>query len=682
MKNYLKLWWHARYDNHLLFYGVLLGLVLCAVSVIILILQRRKRRRVKREEEEKKQLKLELARIRKKEVEKAEGKAALEKAAAEERKAKQIEKKKREIEEAKRKEEARTAAEAQAKTTKLTKAIKEIPIIETPVKPTTIKPPVVIKEEVSKIPAPTETVVTPELIKSAEGNKKRVTSTPYITTTEVETVVIKSVPDEGHSEAKRIGYIPSSEYCQAEPYIYAVAKMPRPNSIIKFPRNGRSDKKGYKEDDFFQHLKQHFAGNFIVSNDKHVPTKSSRPYEPDFILINERGNKNIFINIEIDEPYDGFTRTPTHCLYENDIRDQFFTNRGWIVIRFAEIQVHLQPTQCCAYIAKVISSINPEFESDLLNVSTPDGINQWESLQAKKWAREQYREIYLGIENFGSRSKFKTEYEITDSKADQDCEKDVPKLKTPVQTASHGLAVVNSNSRDKRVKFDHIEHRYFIDGNPDTLSVTQLIDKFFPEFDSAYWAPIKAGQRGIPTFQILEEWESKRDKAAYSGTALHEAIENYYNGREHDTTTPEFQHFLSFKQRFNTMIPYRSEWRIFDEDLLVAGTVDMVYQKDDESLYMFDWKRSEKVVDLNGNPIENNYQTAFGELSHLGDSSYNKYCLQQNIYKAILEKRYNKKISSMNLLILHEKYDRYYLITIPNMEDEIAYIMNYALRRR
>ena len=36
------------------------------------------------------------------------------------------------------------------------------------------------------------------------------------------------------------------------------------------------------------------------------------------------------------------------------------------------------------------------------------------------------------------------------------------------------------------------KHNYFIDGQKAKFSVTEIIDKFFPEFDSAYWAERKA----------------------------------------------------------------------------------------------------------------------------------------------------------------------------------------------
>lgn len=513
-------------------------------------------------------------------------------------------------------------------------------------------------------------------------SSKRQTKNPYIDTNEVQIKVIKSVPEPGSSAPKRIGYSPSDKFAQTEPYKYAVVKMPKKNSLIKFSRKGRSDKKGYKEDDFLIHLNRHFKTTFSVFNDRHIPTENGRPYEPDFVLSSEKDNKNIFINVEIDEPYDGWLKTPTHCIGENNLRDEFFTNRGWIVIRFAEIQIHLEPQKCCSYVAKVIHSINSTFHSELLNESNPKEITQWNNLQAKKWASQKYREEYLGIDDFGKRPNIITEYEISESEIDKAVEKEVPKHKGKIRIENGDLAYKNKDSRDSRIKFDPMEHRYFIDGNPDTISVTQLIDKFFPEFDAPYWAPIKASQRGISTDDILAEWEAKRNDSANKGMALHETIDNYYNNKSHNSDTKEFRHFLSFKQRFRGMIPYRSEWRIFDEDLLVAGTIDMVYKKEDGSLYMFDWKRSEKVVNHDGTIKNDKYQFAFGELGHLGDSSFNRYCLQQNIYKAILEKRYKQKISSMNLLVMHETYERYYHFKIPNMDKEVKYIFTYALQTK
>lgn len=526
---------------------------------------------------------------------------------------------------------------------------------------------------------------------------------PITNTNNPEIKIIKSVPEHNSSIFKRIGYTPNNKFAQEELYKYAVVKMPQKNCPIKFPRKGRSDKKGFKEDDFFIDLYKHFQKDFSVFNDKHIPVNSRNIYEPDFVITSEKDNKNIFIDIEIDEPYDLLLKTPIHCIGENDIRDDFFTKRGWIVIRFAEEQVHREPKRCCALIAKVIHSIDSTYYSELLNEEIPNQIEQWDNLQAKKWAFEKYREKYLGINNIGIRPNVITEYKIIESEADRSVEKEVPRS-NPKPRFKNGDSFTPEDNRDSRIEFDPIEHRYFIDENPDTISATQLIDKFFPDYDRLYWSRRKAIERLIAKGEIqteekivaiqnviLKEWDDKRIASANKGTALHEAIENYYKGKPFDSNSIEFQYFLSFKQMYPNMKPFKSEWRIFDEDLLIAGTIDMVYEKEseDRTLYMFDWKRSEKVVlpprgeylKLS-NPNSIYAEFGFGELNHLTNDSYYKYALQQNIYKTILEKKYRYKVSSMNLLILHENYETYVHKKIPEMQREVNYIFNYALLRR
>ena len=46
--------------------------------------------------------------------------------------------------------------------------------------------------------------------------------------------------------------------------------------------------------------------------------------------------------------------------------------------------------------------------------------------------------------------------------------------------------------------------------------------------------------------------------------------------------------------------PYRTEWMIFDEDLKLAGSIDMVYENPDGTLSIYDWKRSKDISKVNG----------------------------------------------------------------------------------
>ena len=223
---------------------------------------------------------------------------------------------------------------------------------------------------------------------------------PTITTIDPE-------PEE-QSQPKRIGYNPVNIFAQNEPYSYPYVIMPKPKSWIKFPRKGRTGRKGFKEEDFKTYLKRFFSNEFKIYDDRFITVKGNNsPFEPDITFTNEKDGINIFMDIEIDEPYEGINdinrRKPTHFQYSDTDRNRAFRNRGLIVIRFAEIQVHQEPLKCCLFVSDVIKSIYPRFKiPDVLSkVSKLTSIPQWTKKQAEQWSEEKYRERYLGIDAFG-----------------------------------------------------------------------------------------------------------------------------------------------------------------------------------------------------------------------------------------------------------------------------------------
>lgn len=94
---------------------------------------------------------------------------------------------------------------------------------------------------------------------------------------------------------------------------------------------------------------------------------------------------------------------------------------------------------------------------------------------------------------------------------------------------------------------------------------------------------------------------------------------------------------------------------------------------------MYDWKRSLKVVSPASNGLYsiqgNGFASGLGRLSHLDNSSYNHYCLQQNMYRRILKLRYGIDVAQMFIVVLHRNYDRYYMIPVPKMDKEIDIIL-------
>ncbi|MEC8222128.1 MAG: hypothetical protein VX018_03970 [Bacteroidota bacterium] len=240
------------------------------------------------------------------------------------------------------------------------------------------------------------------------------------------------------------------------------------------------------------------------------------------------------------------------------------------------------------------------------------------------------------------------------------------------------LSSKNHYERDERIQFSDSDHTYLIDKKNKAVSVTELIGRYFPKFDKEFWANKESIKTGKPKNEILKKWDELGKKARDLGTELHEQIENFYNSKEY-IRSKELDKFFKFHKNHiqDKYQPHRTEWRIFDEDKNLAGTVDMVYEKENGELFIFDWKRSKKIINSDGSIEKNNpFENGLNGLSHLPSSDYVKYCLQQNIYKNILESKYDKKVSSMNLLILHPHLNNYHIIQVESFKNETKYLLD------
>lgn len=491
------------------------------------------------------------------------------------------------------------------------------------------------------------------------------------TSVEMPRQTIKSIPNAEQTDDLRILYTPNNHFEQEQNYCYPVVKMPKQNASLKLPRQGRTNQRGYKEKEFTDQLKFRLVGLEVSDNVHLVIPHFGRPYEPDIVLIDK--SRNLYIDVEIDEPYDGFYRYPTHSIKfeqvykKDDIRDLFFVESGWIVIRFTEKQVHLQSRECIDHIANVVDSLS--LQQSLNKAADCEIERQWDDNQCIQWQKVNYREKYLGIAGF---QKNHNTQEIEINTAEKDTIEDVierTKMFNPVPS-------------DSPVGIDEVSHIYLgandKTGNAEYISVTTLLERFFP-FDLRRYVEKKAIEENRTEDEVLVEFLMIRDEAAERGTYLHKQIENYLTDNSVTSDLKEFELFLNF---FHSQIaPRNLEFRYAEKRIVstmynVAGTIDCLYRKKDKDEYvMLDWKRSKKLI-IDGYPRKFAYGSALSELNHLDNSSYYKYCLQQNIYKYIVEREYGMKISSMRLVVLHEDYPDYYMVPVPEMTIETKLILN------
>jgi hypothetical protein len=127
-------------------------------------------------------------------------------------------------------------------------------------------------------------------------------------------------------------------------------------------------------------------------------------------------------------------------------------------------------------------------------------------------------------------------------------------------------------------------------------------------------------------------------------------------------------------------IPYRTEWMVYDEEVRIAGSIDMVYEDPagDGSLMIYDWKRTKEIKKTDS---FNKFSTTEC-INHLPDTNFWHYALQLNIYKAIIERNYGKKVTTLMLVCLHpdNKNKDYLLFKVPDLHEEVRDL--FELRKK
>ena len=269
------------------------------------------------------------------------------------------------------------------------------------------------------------------------------------------------------------------------------------------------------------------------------------------------------------------------------------------------------------------------------------------------------------------------------------------------QTLHPVLSTRNIHHRDQYIQFFEEDHKYVITNDPENkyTSVTTWNHSHFPIFNANLiiknmmkgknW---KEGHKywGLTVEEIKKQWSNNSSAVSGAGTDLHFQIECFMNNQHLDITLQykhidlydnylkkkigsneaiEWIYFINFVNDYPELKPYRTEWTIYDEELKISGSIDMVYENPDGTLSIYDWKRSKDITRIN-----NFNKFAINKLiSHMPDSNFWHYALQLNTYKRILERKYGKIVTDLYLVRLHPDAEEknYELIKLPDLSKEI-----------
>lgn len=268
------------------------------------------------------------------------------------------------------------------------------------------------------------------------------------------------------------------------------------------------------------------------------------------------------------------------------------------------------------------------------------------------------------------------------------------------------LCIIHKHERDDGITKNEETHTYNINDEVYT-SVTTIKSKFIPSFDPlqilGYMFKPKKQSHGlkrrvngaIPSGdetprpdslqaktesiyhnktakEITEMWS----KTAHSGTKAHQVLENFFNEyypHIHKMKTLEIEYHLHTLAQNGEFKPdtiyllaptikylhdndwriYRTEWPIYDEDYMIAGTIDAVFYRYSQlnpnikHFMILDWKTKTKY-----DKIKEGSETCYAPFRESKACNLTEYQFQLSTYAYILQNKYGLSVSTLCAVVI------------------------------
>ena len=264
------------------------------------------------------------------------------------------------------------------------------------------------------------------------------------------------------------------------------------------------------------------------------------------------------------------------------------------------------------------------------------------------------------------------------------------------------LSIINKHERDEHIIFEEKSHKYTITTDLDSkyTSVTSWLHEHFEPFDADKIINNMMKKKNWPSSsyygktidEIKEQWNQNGKEVTKAGTDLHKNIECFMNfeieNPTHETLYEYYQqdptiisndsiewgYFINFIKFTPNLKPFRSEWTIYNEDVKISGSVDMVYEEPDGNLLIYDWKRCKEITKSGWNKFSKTEC-----IEHIPDTNFWHYTLQLNMYKKIIELKYGRNVTKICLVKLHplNSTKTFEIISLPILTDDIDNLFEY-----
>ena len=212
-------------------------------------------------------------------------------------------------------------------------------------------------------------------------------------------------------------------------------------------------------------------------------------------------------------------------------------------------------------------------------------------------------------------------------------------------------------------RFEESSHSYFYNDKRVNCSVTQFTHRFFQEFESDTIATKYAKKHNLVKDEVLKKWEKEGNISSVTGTIIHSYLENAKRGKVFDVDFSQAEKYgivsevkeklnvllpqaeAFHKDTLNKLFPIQLEYTVGIEDV-IAGNIDMLcWNEKAQEFQIWDYKNLKTMT------TANNYgHTGMGSFRHLPDCHLVKYSIQQNLYKAMLQRELGIEIGKCYLV--------------------------------
>ena len=284
-------------------------------------------------------------------------------------------------------------------------------------------------------------------------------------------------------------------------------------------------KKGVSESYFYSLLIEHFGGK--IQTDLSF-TQNEKTYFPDFVYCDS--STNLIIDIEIDEPYTGYSGSPIHYIINrkdyysekittttvDDERDREINKGGWIIVKFAEQQIFEDASGCMNFLSFVIENAK-KMIFNYSNKDFPTPISRWTKDEAHGMGYKRFRFSYVPekyhklldvdgdyIVNFSEKKE-----ETVEKIIDKENEKQIQSfLKKHTNLSTN---IISNNYPLPYYLFDKHKNKLNwigLSDNPYLPWSMELIEKYVDKWD---WK-ILSNNKSLPwTIEFLEKYKDKLD---------------------------------------------------------------------------------------------------------------------------------------------------------------------------